>query len=139
MQSQQQPLHLKAECNHKCKMKGRGGVKSAQAAFALVCTLVPALFGRADAALVCSGSGNVYDSSGCRAADINAKFPGAKVVCFNNNYLASNSAANAQATVDAINNIASHALYGACATCAIQLKVSARARIFVLCSDPAFG
>ena len=119
-------------------MKGRAfGVKSAQAAFALVCTLVPALFGRADAALSCSGMGYVYDPSGCRAADINAKFfPGAKVVCFNNNYLASNSEDNAQATVNAINKIASHAQDAAPP---IRVTVSARARIFVLCSDPAFG
>lgn len=119
-------------------MKGRGGVKSAQAAFALVCTLVPALFGRADAALVCSGSLNVYDRNGCRAADINAKFPGAllAIPCFHNKYLASTSEANAKATVEAINNIASHALYAAPP---ILFKVSARARNFVLCSDPAFG
>lgn len=123
-------------------MKGRGGVKSAQAAFALVCTLVPALFGRAGADLSCRGSGNVwnvYDPSGCRAADINEKFSGAKVVCFQyeyNNYLASNSAANAQATINAINKIASHAKDAAPP---IRVTVSVRARIFVLCSDPAFG
>ena len=109
-----------------------------QAAFALVCTLVPALFGRADAALMCRGSGNVwnvYDPSGCRAADINEKFSGAKVVCFQFSCLASTSA-DAQATIDAINKIASHAKYAAPP---ILFKVSAQARIFVLCSDPTFG
>ena len=112
-------------------MKGRAfGVKSAQAAFALVCTLVPALFGRADAALMCSGE-YVSDSSGCRADDINAKFPGALLdtTCLAGNFLFSTSKTNAQATAIAINLETSHAQHSGPD---ILARVSTRAHIFVL-------
>lgn len=106
-------------------MKGRIGVKSAKAAFVLVCTLVPALFGRVDAALGCfDSSWSVHDSQHCWVDEINARFSGAKLgKCINGDHF-STSTTDAQKTVDAINN---YALYTGPK---IGFMVSTRARIF---------
>lgn len=86
-----------------------GGFKGAQAAFVLACALVLALFGRVDAVLTCSAQGNVYDPDKCWAAEINAKFPGAKLTgCVMSNHLFSASSDDARNTGNAIDN---HPLY----------------------------
>lgn len=55
------------------KEKGEGGFKGAQAAFVLVC-LLPAIFGCADADLVCDATGYVRGPDKCWAVEINEKF-----------------------------------------------------------------
>lgn len=93
----------------KMKEKGRGGgFKGAQAAFVLACALVLALFGRVDAALTCSGQGNVYDPDKCWATEINAKFGARLTGCVYSNNPFSASSDDARNTRKAIDN---HPLY----------------------------
>lgn len=85
--------------------KGGEGFKGAQAAFMLVC-LLPAIFGCADADLVCDAMGYLGGPDRCWAVQINEKFNTQLENCFVNSgyqYLQSRSRITAQATVAAIN------------------------------------
>lgn len=74
-------------------------------AFLLACAWVPALFGYADAVFICNGAGQPHDDQfKCRAATINAKFPGAKVeMCSSVGSLGHSTFDDAKATAAAIN------------------------------------
>eukprot|EP00729_Bicosta_minor_P021603 gene21603-120_t len=79
-------------------------------AFLLVCAWVPALIGYADAVFICNGSGQPHDNQyKCRAATINAKFPGAQVeMCSSKGSLGHPTFDDAKATAAAVNG---HLMY----------------------------
>lgn len=88
--------------------KGGGGFKGAQAAFMLVC-LLPAIFGCADADLVCNTMGYLGGPDRCWAVQINEKFDTQLQNCYQDNspdgyqYLMNRNGITARATVAAIN------------------------------------
>lgn len=90
---------------------------------------MPALLGYVGADLICNGSGRPHDDQyKCRAADINAKFPGAKVeMCRSIGSLGHSTFDDAKATAAAVNG---HLMYDG-PTVGTQVSAWLRVRILL--------